>query len=103
MDVLGLLGLTGVSLILNEQILTGDGISNAGMAVNAIHLEFNDFTSGLGILNGDIIIGHSEAQVQALPAQVPEPGTLALTALALAAMLRFRHRGSTSASVRPVA
>jgi hypothetical protein len=66
-DVLGLFGLTGVSLILNEQIQTGDGVNGLGLAVNAIHLGFINFASGLNVLNGDIIISHSEVQVQAQP------------------------------------
>lgn len=92
-DVLGLLGLAGVNLILNEQILTGDGLTNRGLEVNAIHIGFTDFALGLNVLNGDIIIAHSEAQflAQADPAQVPEPGTLALAMMALAALVWFRR------------
>jgi len=64
-DVLGLLGLTGVSLILNEQTVTGNGVNSQSMAVNAIHLGFDNFLSGTNTLNGDIIISHSEAQATA--------------------------------------
>lgn len=64
-DVLGLLGLTGVSLTLNEQIATGAGTNSQSLAVNAIHLSFNNFASGLNVLNGDIVISHSQAQATA--------------------------------------
>lgn len=48
--------MTGVSLILNEQTLVGDGIGNLAISVNAIHLRFNGFASLLGVLDGDIIV-----------------------------------------------
>jgi len=88
------LGLVGVSLILNEQIETGDGINSRGRAVNAIHLTLDGFVSGLISLTGDIIISHSEAHMQAQPnepVQVPEPTTLALMSLGFAA-LNWRSR-----------
>lgn len=94
---LDVLGLTGVSLILNEQILTGDGDSSRSLAVNAIHLAINGFVSGLATFTGNIVISHSEAAlVQAVgdqPAQVPEPGTLSLIAV-LAFVPRFRRRSA---------
>lgn len=96
-DIQGLLGLTGISLILNEQILTGDGVASRGLAVNAIHIGFTNFVSGVNVLNGDIIIAHSEARILAQndPAHVPEPGTFALQALGLMVMLFVAARRST--------
>ncbi|RJG25864.1 PEP-CTERM sorting domain-containing protein [Massilia cavernae] len=74
----------GLTVTLNEQIHTGDGINSLGLAVNAIHIAFNNFAHGLGLINGDIIISHSEALLTAIPnndnGQVPEPGTLLLLA-----------------------
>jgi hypothetical protein len=96
-DVLSLFGLAGISLTLNEQILTGDGLTSRGLEVNAIHLGFANFSSGAGVLNGDIIISHSAAQVQAQSDPVhalPEPATLALEALALTALPLFRRRNA---------
>jgi hypothetical protein len=99
------LGLVGVSLILNEQIETGDGINSRGLAVNAIHLTLNGFVSGLISLTGDIIISHSEAHMQAQPDQpnqphqpvpMPEPTTLALMGLGFVA-LSWRSRRQAAA------
>ncbi|BBA33914.1 putative uncharacterized protein [Methylocaldum marinum] len=98
---LSVLGLVGVSLLLNEQILTGDGVSNLGLAVNAIHLSFNAFVLGIASLTGDIIISHAQAQIAAMPGQVaapiPEPGTLALISSGFA-ILGWKARRKTAAS-----
>lgn len=68
-DVAGLLGLTGVTLTLNEQIVTGAGTNSQSVETNAIHLKLEDFASvvglGLNTLNGDIIISHSEVEATA--------------------------------------
>lgn len=91
--------LTGsIDIILNEQIFSGDGISSAGIEVNALHITFNsvgaEFFSSLGIklddtnlLTGDVIIAHSEASLIA----VPEPGTVGVL-VAGAVMLGLRRR-----------
>ena len=60
-----------VSIILNEQITSGDGVTSAGITVNAIHVSVDELTLlGLGVggtegivLNGDIIIAQSVAGV----------------------------------------
>ncbi len=60
-----------VSIILNEQITSGDGVSSAGITVNAIHVAVDELTLlGLGIggtegivLDGDVIIAQSVAGV----------------------------------------
>lgn len=95
------LGLAGVSLLLNEQILTGDGVGSRGLAVNAIHLSFNAFVSKLVSLTGDIIIAHAQAQITAMPneaaAPIPEPGTLALLGSGFA-ILGWKSRRKTAAS-----
>ena len=80
----------GVSLILNEQILSGDGLTSRGLEVNAIHLAFTGFVLGLNVLNGDVIIGHSEAQVSAVPA----PPALLLLGSSLLGLLGFRRRAA---------
>ncbi|MEO5802469.1 MAG: PEP-CTERM sorting domain-containing protein [Verrucomicrobiota bacterium] len=91
--------LTGsLSIILNEQILTGDGITSRGLEVNALHVNFNDagasFFNLLGVkiddanlVNGGFIVGHSQAALVA----VPEPSTVGLLALGgCLAFLRIR-------------
>lgn len=87
-----LIDLAGVRIVLNEQILTGDGASGLALAVNALHIEFTNAVLGLGLLNGEIVISHSEA---ALAALVPEP-SLAWLALAAAGGLAAlgRRRGA---------
>lgn len=99
---LSVLGLVGVSLLLNEQILTGNGIDSIGLAVNAIHLSFNAFVLGLASVTGDIIISHAQAQIAAMPGQVaapplPEPGTLALMGSGFA-ILGWKSRRKTAGS-----
>ncbi|MGG7054209.1 PEP-CTERM sorting domain-containing protein [Nitrosomonas sp. ANs5] len=105
--------LSGLSIILNEQI---EDCTNGfcSLAVNAMRISFDNFShTGLFAslapllgatventltLNGDIIISHSYAMMEAIqdplpPAgQVPEPGSLALVALALGLMLVYRRR-----------
>ncbi|MEO7299864.1 MAG: PEP-CTERM sorting domain-containing protein [Verrucomicrobiota bacterium] len=94
--------LTGsLSIILNEQILSGDGITSRGLEVNALHVTYNNagasFFNALGIkvddanrVNGGFIVGHSQASLQALQA-VPEPSTCALFGIGgCLAFLRFR-------------
>jgi uncharacterized repeat protein (TIGR01451 family) len=57
-----LLNLLGVRIILNEQIHSGDGVNERSLTVNAIHVQLqNSVLSGLGVLSGDIVIGHVEA------------------------------------------
>lgn len=99
-----LLDALGLKVTLNEQIVTGDGTSTAGLTVNAIHVEFTDFaTLGLGgdlsIVNGDIILSHSMASLTAQangpgpgPQPVPEPASLALLGLGLASLGLVRRR-----------
>lgn len=76
-----LVDLLGLKIILNEQILTGDGISNLALQTNAIRASFDNFLLGTDVLNGDIIIGHSQAAINdymPMAAAVPEPATWAM-------------------------
>jgi hypothetical protein len=69
--------LGGVSIILDEQIISGNGTSGFMLTTNAIDIHFlNVGVSGLGTLNGQIVIDHTEAQLSA--SAVPEPTSLAL-------------------------
>jgi hypothetical protein len=79
----------GFSILLNELTLTGNGATTAGVDVNAIDISFTNYPippssilPQIGTLNGDIIIGHSEAQLVATPIpSVPEPPTVLLAAV----------------------
>jgi hypothetical protein len=44
--------------------------------MRAIHISFADAVLGLGVVNGDIVIAQSFAELSA----IPEPGTAALLA-----------------------
>jgi hypothetical protein len=79
-----LAGFTGsITVLLNEQIVTGDGVSSSGITVNAIHVIFNAFSDNLGIisLNGDLILAQSQAAQAAAETPVPEPASLAIWSL----------------------
>ena len=71
------LDIEGASLILNEQVTTGDGTSSLGLATNAISLRFIETeVTGVGELNGSVLVGQTTAGLQA--SAVPEPSSLAL-------------------------
>lgn len=87
--------LGGVSLVLNQQIATGDGINDVGLITNAIALQITDVgVSGVGTLNGSAIIGPTQASLSFEPAAVPEPSSLVLlSTLGIgAACYRYRKR-----------
>lgn len=78
-----LLNLLGLKIVLNEQIWSGDGITDLGLSTNALRLSFNDFLLGGRLVTGDVILGHSQASISgyevAPPASpVPEPASWAL-------------------------
>ena len=74
-----LLSIAGLSIILNEQTMLGDGINSLGISTNAIDVAFSNFALGTNVLNGNIIVGHSEAM-----AAVPEPASWAMMLLGFA-------------------
>ena len=89
----GLPGL-GVSVLLNEQILTGNGVTAQKIEVNGIRISLNIpiFTSTipslrLGTLTGKIIVDRTEATLLAAPpaalppAAIPEPPSSVLVAV----------------------
>jgi hypothetical protein len=92
-----LLDFLGITIIANEQIITGDGISNAGLEVNALHISFLNVPAILGstpgTLSGDIIISHSEAELTAEPniVDVPEPGSLLILASGITLLFGLRR------------
>jgi uncharacterized repeat protein (TIGR01451 family) len=67
-----LLNLLGVRVVLNEQVVGGDGITSRSISVNAIHISVqNSLLGPLGRLSGDIVIAHSNAQVVCAPPPPP--------------------------------
>jgi hypothetical protein len=77
-----LFNIVGLSITLNEQTLFGDGITTTGISTNAIDIAFNNFALGTNLLNGNIIVGHTEAFASLdQPAAVPEPATWAMMLL----------------------
>lgn len=99
-----LLDLLGIRVVLNEQIISGDGISSKDFAVNALHVSFENvlglLDGTLGLINGDIIIGHSEASMMAGPttpngpgpSEVPAPASLLLLGMGLLSLGCLRRR-----------
>jgi uncharacterized repeat protein (TIGR01451 family) len=68
-----LLDLLGIRVVLNEQIVGGDGITSRSISVNAIHISIqNALLSPIGRLTGNIVIAHSEAQVVCAPPPAPK-------------------------------
>ncbi|HML94807.1 MAG TPA: DUF11 domain-containing protein [Thermodesulfobacteriota bacterium] len=59
-----LINLLGIRVVLNEQIITGDGVNSRGITVNAIRIDLTDTVLSLiGALSGDIVIAQSQAEV----------------------------------------
>lgn len=65
-----LLSLAGLKVILNEQVAT-QTTTGMAMQTNAVHIALSDYSLNGSLLNGDVILGHSQAQVGG----VPEPAT----------------------------
>lgn len=87
----------GLSIILNEQIVTTVGSGQTKIETNAVAIRLNGLNvAGLGLVSGEILLGHSEAFMQAQaappPAGVPEPSTLALLGIGGGMMLIGRRR-----------
>ena len=88
-----LLSLAGLTITLNEQTMLGDGINSLGISTNAIDVAFNNFALGTNLVNGNIIVGHSEALASLSSAAVPEPASWAMMLLGFAGMgFVARHR-----------
>jgi len=48
-------------VVLNEQQITGDGVSSSGITVNMIHVVLQDVLTGL--TTGEIIVGSAKSAV----------------------------------------
>lgn len=93
-----LLDALGLKITLNEQIgtdTTSGGINTRSLTTNALHIAYNDFAFGGGLLNGDIIVGQSQVTATA---PVPEPATWGMMILGfgmIGALLRSRRSQTT--------
>jgi hypothetical protein len=91
----------GVTITANEQILSGDGINSAGIIVNALDISFANAIGVLngvaGFINGNIIIGQSQAFASAVaaggggPVGVPEPSSLIILGMGLVSFVMLRR------------
>ncbi|GAA5481019.1 hypothetical protein Hsar01_00224 [Haloferula sargassicola] len=81
-------GIAGLTIVLNEQIPSGDGISSTGMTTNALRVSLDAITVGaVSGLTGDIVIGQTTSGLAA----VPEPAVSLLGGLGLIGLLRRRR------------
>ncbi|WP_019627204.1 hypothetical protein [Thioalkalivibrio sp. ALJT] len=122
-------GLAGISLFLDEQTVTGDGVEEKGIDVNVLRLSLEavniasllDFAGigtgglvgglleGLGltggsVLAGDLTISSSSAFMRAdAPTAVSAPATVLLLTVGLLALVALRRSGRLQVRSRPSA
>ena len=65
----------GVSVILNEQISSGDGVHTSALTVNMIHVVLQDTLTG--VITGNIIVSSAHSDVNFAPA--PKEGNAFMT------------------------
>jgi len=69
------ISLPGVTVILNEQITSGDGVHTSALTVNMIHVVLNDALTGT--ITGEIIVTSAHSDVNFVPA--PKAGNAFMT------------------------
>ena len=69
------ISLPGVTVILNEQIASGDGVHTSALTVNMIHVVLNDPLTGT--ITGDIVVSSAHSDVNFVPA--PKAGNAFMT------------------------
>jgi len=98
-----------ISILVNEQTSSGNGVDSMTFATNALHVDLLtgvalsfDFGTQLlpnvleiGTLTGEIIVSHSEAALTAEASGVPAPATLLLVSGGLLGLVRMRDRRSS--------
>ncbi len=53
------LGIVGATLVLNEQVVGGDGVTTSSVSSNAVHLTLNV----AGLITADVTIAHSDSKL----------------------------------------
>lgn len=86
--VINVPGVSGISIILNEQIVSGNGTTLTGITTNALRVSLDAVSFGtVSAINGDIIIGQSSSGLQA----IPEPAAALLGGLGMLLLIRRRR------------
>jgi hypothetical protein len=96
-----LLSIAGLTITLNEQTMLGDGITSTGISTNAIDVAFNNFALGTNLLNGNVILGHSQALASLGTPAVPEPSTWAMMLLGFAGIGFAARRRKAASLMQP--
>lgn len=65
-----LINALGISILLNEQIVGGNGTTAQSLTTNAINIRLLNYSLGGKLLTGNLIIGHSYAEVNF---DIPDP------------------------------
>ncbi len=74
----------GIRIVANEQILGGDGLTSRSLTANALHISISGLSN---VVNGDIVVAHSYAQMS-----IPAPASASCAALALCVLGSRRRR-----------
>lgn len=64
----------GLKIVLNEQIIGGNGTTEKSLTTNALRISFVDYLLGGRLLTGDLIVGNSFAGIEIDPTEPPAPG-----------------------------
>ena len=64
----------GIRIVLNEQIVGGNGDTSQALTTNAINIRLNNYLLGGRSLTGNLIVGNSYASIDIDDAIIPTPG-----------------------------
>ena len=64
----------GIRIVLNEQIVGGNGDTSQALTTNAIDIRLNNYLLGGRSLTGNLIVGNSYASIDIDDAIIPTPG-----------------------------
>ena len=74
----------GLLVVANEQTVSCILPSSCSLQVNGLHFTFTNFFTGSDLVNGSVVIAHSEAL---LTAAVPEPATWSMFGVGVVGLL----------------